>query len=124
MARFDNQIVTAKRLINRNGEQSTFRRTTLAPPLGGDPWDPSVPTVANTVVDAVWLEFDERRIDGELIKVGDQEVFIAASDLPSVQPDGATDVLIRASGEQWAIVRTETLAPNGQVILHQVHVRR
>jgi len=122
MARFDTQIVTAKRLIDKNGETSTFRRTTLT--ASGDPWDVDTPTVTNTPVSAVWLDFDEQRIDGELIRIGDQEVLIPASDLPSINPNSNTDVLIRENGEQWAIVRTQTLAPNEQVILHQVQVRR
>ena len=72
---------------------------------------------------AVWLDYDLSRIDGQTIKRGDQEVFIPGSDLPSA-PDASTDVLLRASGEQWSIVSVDTLSPNGQLVLFTLQARQ
>jgi hypothetical protein len=124
MAQFDNQILTAKRLITKFGEVSTHRRATDGAPA--DPtqeWNPTTPTNADTAVTAVWLDYELKRIDNLLIKRGDQEVLIAGSDL-ATPPDAETDVLIRADGAQWAIISVETLSPNGQLILYTIQARQ
>lgn len=124
MARFDTQIVTAKRLIERNGEASVLqRRTDGTPPDPTQPWNPGTPTTTDSDVSAVWLDYDLERVDGKLIKEGDQEVLIPGSD-PDFTPDASTDILIRASGVKWSIKNVNTLAPNGQVILYTIQARQ
>lgn len=124
MAQFDNQIATAKRLIDKYGETSVHRRTVDGSPADpSQPWNPGTPVSTDTSVSAVWLNYDQQRVDGQTIKTGDQEVLIPGSDLDAA-PDASTDVLIRASGEQWSIVSVEPLSPNGQLILYTVQVRQ
>lgn len=123
MARFDSQIKLAKRLIARNGETSTLRRQTPGTPADpAKPWKPGAPSFADFKVSAVWLSFEVERVDGDLVQSGDQQVFIAASDL-AVAPDPTTDHLVRANGEKWTIVRSDQLVPNGQEILHVLQAR-
>lgn len=125
MARFDNAIALAERLIKKNGEQSTLRRKVDGtPPDPTKPWKPGTPGFLDFPVSAVWLDFDARRIDGQLIKEGDQEVLIPASELGTALPDASTDHLVRVSGQEWEVIRVETLQPNEQLILHTLQVRK
>lgn len=124
MAQFDNQILTAKRLIEKFGETSTHRRSADGAPVDPtEPWNPTTPVDTDTAVTAVWLDYELKRIDNLLIKRGDQQVLIAGSDL-AAPPDAETDVLIRADGAQWSIISVETLSPNGQLILYTIQARQ
>lgn len=125
MARFDNAVALALRLITKNGEVSTLRRKVDgALPDATKPWEPGTPTFTSFVSRCVWLDFKVDRIDGELVKVGDQQVFFPASTM-AVDPDPATDHVVRADGERWTIVGpVQVLKPNGQRILVQCHVRK
>lgn len=124
MAQFDTAIATAKRLIEKFGETSTHRRhEDGSPPDPNQPWNPGTETEVDTPVSAVWLNYDQKRVDGQLIKIGDQEVLIPGSDL-SAAPDPETDLMLRASGEQWSIQSVDVLSPNGQRILYTLHCRQ
>ena len=124
MARFDSAVALALKLIDKNGETSTVRRKVDgAPADAAKPWEPGVPTFTSHTSKAVWLDFDVKRIDGELVKRGDQQVLIPASTMP-IDPDPALDHVVRADGERWTVVSSEVLKPNGQRILVTIQVRK
>jgi hypothetical protein len=121
---YDDEIATALELIAEFGETSTLRRTEPGdPPDTDQPWRTGAPTPADHSVSAVWLDWEVDRIDGELIKAGDQRVFVAASGM-TVTPSPTVDRILRASGEEWTIVTVRTLNPNGETILHELQVRK
>lgn len=125
MARFDRSIALAERLIKKNGEQSTLRRKVDGAPVDpAKPWKPGTPTFTDFTVSSLWLDFDARRIDGQLIKEGDQQVFMPASELGTILPDASTDHVVRVSGQKWEVIRVETLQPNEQLIMHVLQVRK
>lgn len=124
MAQFDNAIAIAKRLITKFGETATiYRRVDGTPNDADKDWEPGDPTETPYTTPAVWLSWERNRIDGQLIKEGDQRVLVPAVDL-AIDPDPSTDEIARASGERWAIVGTRPLSPNGQRIMFELHVRR
>lgn len=124
MARFDGAIALAEKLIEKNGETSTVRRKVDGVPADSSkPWEPAAPTFTPVVSKAVWLDFEVERIDGELIKTGDQQVLFPASSM-TIDPDPALDHVVRADGERWTVVGTEVLKPNGQRILVTCQVRK
>jgi len=122
VARFDSSIATALRLIERNGEVSTIFRRVDTPPDSSEPWNQDS-TETQYSADAVWLEASIDRPVGSVVQAGDQIVLVAASGL-AITPDASMDQIERASGERWSIVSVRTLNPNGQEILHELHVRR
>ncbi len=78
MARFSSVSATASRLIAKNGQPVTLRVFTDAAPANpATPWLPAGPTQVDQTVNAVFLNYAQKYIDGELIKVGDQKVLIA-----------------------------------------------
>lgn len=124
IGRFTSARALAKRLIAKNGERSTHVRVTDSP-TPGKPWRSLGSTRVKTVVDAAWFEFDRGRVDGDLIRSGDREVFVPATDLEPVIPDPTTDVMVRRDGTRWQIVGpVRTIQPNEELILFQIQARQ
>jgi hypothetical protein len=123
VARFDSAIALADRLITRNGETATIRRPVDGTPPDADkPWEPGVSTNDDHETAAVFLDHETARSLGVLLKAGQQAVLVPASDLGTFVPDPSTDILLRASGTKWTIVKVTTLSPNGQLIMHTLTV--
>lgn len=120
MARFDSAIALAERLIAKNGETTTFERTT--PVEGSAPWEPNAPTVEEIEVSAVWLNRSILRADA-LAKEGEAYVLVAGASLATT-PDPTRDRLVRADGTRFSVMRAEPLDPNGQMILYELRVKR
>lgn len=122
MGQFDRQIATAKRLIAKNGQAVTWRRTTDAAPAdSAKPWKPGTSTVIDTPVTIIFLPEDRR--DFEFLRLlGATEVpkgklvglMAAVGFTPTIK-----DTVIRA-GVSLGIDAIDPLAPNGQIILYTV----
>jgi len=124
VARFDSAIALALRLIQKNGEASIiYRRVDAAPPDATKPWTPGATTETAYPVYAVWVDARIARVPLTEVQAGDQEVLVPASGL-TIIPDPVIDRLERADGTSWTIVAVSTLSPNGQVVMHQLHVRQ
>ena len=125
MARFDSAIALADRLITKNGEKAQLRRTTAGTtPDPSVPFERDDPTTQNFPTAAVWLSYKDNRVDGAIIRRGDQRVLVPAADLGSIEPNNITDSIVRASGEAWNIVEVKPLSPNGQKIIYELQVRK
>jgi len=125
MARFDNAIALADRLITKNGEAVMLnRRVDGAPPDPTKPWRVGAQTETTTAIRGVFLNHSEAREAGIVLKEGEQIVFVPAADLGAVVPDPATDVIVRGNGERWSVVEHETLKPNDQTIMETITVRK
>lgn len=124
MARFDSSIALADRLITKNGESSTLRRRVDGATGPTAPFERGDPSNEDTTTVAVWLGYTDSRIDGSLVRRGDQRVLLPSTDLGDIIPNEVTDSLIRADGSVWNIVAVEHLNPNGQNILYTCQVRK
>lgn len=133
MARFDKFIALAQRLIAKNGQDTILRLYTDAPEADADkPWRTGAPASSDTTVKAVFLNFGdlgragERYMDATDIQIGDKLVLIAGGVLAS--PPALRDRLYREGGGPgdpgFGILKVETLDPNGQAVLHKLHVRQ
>lgn len=122
MAQYDNAIALARRLLAKFGETSTVRRQAPGtPPDASKPWEAGTATFTEYEVSAAWLFPEVERFDGSLVEAGDQIVYVEPF---AVTPSPSTDHVVRVSGERWTILSVRTLNPNGQVVLHTLHVRR
>lgn len=122
MGRFDPQIETAARLVAKNGQAVTLR--TFANPALPDPakpWIPAEPTTTDQTVNAVFYKYNQKYIDGDRIRTGDQQVVLAAKRLSAFP---AQDSLILRGSETWKVVNATPTAPNGQYILFELQVRQ
>lgn len=133
MARFDKFITLAQRLIAKNGQDTILRRFSDAPAPDPDkPWRTGSAEPDDITVKAVFLNYGDLGRSGERfmpdtqVQTGDKLVLIAGGDLTSA-PE-LRDRLYRNGGgdddEGFSIVNIQTIDPNGQQVLHQLHVRR
>lgn len=111
---------TASRLINKFGATMTLRRQAGV-------YDPATGKNTETATDYAIVgsppsPVDLRRVDGEMIKQGDAETILAASDL-TVAPDQTTDHIVFA-GETWSVVAVEPIYSGEQVAAYQLRLRK
>ncbi|XAI94570.1 head-to-tail stopper [Pseudomonas phage vB_Pa-PAC4] len=122
MARFDSAIALAKKLIKKNGQAVTLRGfTTNAAPDPAKPWKPGGNVAADQTIEAVFLDYEQRYIDGQTIRMGDQRVFMPAESLTA--PPEVEGLVLRGL-EVWKVIAVKPLNPNGQAIMYELQVRQ
>ncbi len=122
MARFDSAIALAKKLIAKNGQMVTLRGYVEGDAADPDkPWRPGAAVPSNQPIEAVFLDYEQKYIDGETVRTGDQRVFIPAEGL-STPPDPRGTIL--RGSEVWKIIGLKPLNPNGQAIMYEAQVRQ
>lgn len=126
MGELDWAVQLAKDLIKQFGAPVTLRNMVRASaPDPAKPHRPGVTTQVDKTVDAVFLDYEQKYIDGTVIQMGDQRVY-----MPSTATDGVTavkpvvDALILRGTEKWKIITARPLNPNGQQIMYDVQVRQ
>lgn len=122
MARFDSAIALAEKLIKKNGQAVTLRGFTAgAAPDPAKPWKPGGNVAADQIIEAVFLDYEQRYIDGQTIRTGDQRVFMPAEGLTA--PPEVEGLLLRDL-EVWKVIAVKPLNPNGQAIMYELQVRQ
>lgn len=116
---YDVAAATALRLLTNFGTDFTLTRTALA--AGDDPFDPGTETDTAYTVKGVLLDYDDRAMDGTIIRVGDRRAYIAASGLAVTPRIG--DALTAVS-EVYSVVNAKPLNPAGTAVVHELQVRR
>lgn len=127
MADYAWAVELAQQLLEEYGAPVTLRtmiRGAAPDPL--KPHRPSSATASDVEVNAVFLDYEQKYIDGTVIQTGDQRVF-----MPSLATDGVTPVnptldavLVRGSEKPWKIILPKPLAPAGDLILFELQVRQ
>ena len=115
MAKFDYARTkdTAYSLINRFGQELTFKRES------GISYDPVEGTTTSTEemfsLDSVWLNYRNDEIDDTIVLQGDARVIIA----------GSVEVgdIIVFENEEWRVVTTRPLNPAGIELYTEAQVR-
>lgn len=125
MARFDSAIALAKRLIAKNGQDVTLRGFTAT--AGSDPakpWKPGTNTPVNQTVKAVFLDYEQKYVDGTVIQMGDQKVYMPSADTSGAAIAPEREGLVIRGSETWKIITIKPLNPNGQAIMFELQVRQ
>ncbi|KAB2692563.1 hypothetical protein [Brucella intermedia] len=108
-------VKTADRLISKFGQTGAIRRTETS----GDPWDPST-SDTDYPCTLVALNYDQKDVDGTLIKSTDKKVYVAVAGLP-IQPTTTDKVII--GGVVSTIVEAKPLNPAGTVVYWMLQAR-
>jgi hypothetical protein len=108
---------TALRLLDKFGAAGEIWRDV---PGGGPVYDPGEPTIQKTPCRLAVLKFDNKDIDGTLIKATDKKVYIAAKVLAIVP---ATTDKLMIGGLSHTIVRVMPLNPAGIDVYFEVQAR-
>lgn len=111
---------TAKRLIDKNGEA-----VTITSPGARTGWDTAAgkPTFANpgtVTLKGVVTAFESAFIDGERVRTGDRMVLVAGADL-TFEPEPGHNITV--DGKDYAIVATDPVRLQGQVVTNSLHAR-
>jgi hypothetical protein len=125
VARFDSAIALAIRLLAKNGQNVTLRGFTPGAPVDPTkPWRPSANTASNQTVKAVFLDYEQKYIDGTTIQSGDQKALLPSVDILNAAIAPELEGLVVRGSELWRILDVGTLAPNGQTIMFELQLRR
>ncbi|UBB18365.1 hypothetical protein [Comamonas odontotermitis] len=119
MAKFDysRPAATAKRQLDRFGQDGELSRST---PGGYEPeTGPTAPVELQSPCTVALLDFDNRQIDGELIRIGDRRALIA----PDVSFEPQAGDSLTVGSDVLQVVRNRPVSPAGFVVLHDCVVR-
>ena len=121
MFNYANTAATADRLIKRFGASAILRRV-LNDVAAYDPATGTVtaPTVVDTACSAVVIDYDQKMIDGTLIRNGDKRVYmsVVGVGLPLV-----ADLFVWQS-VTYACIAVKPLAPSGSIfVLYELQIR-
>ncbi|NKC29145.1 hypothetical protein [Brucella ciceri] len=117
MARFNyaRSVQTANRLIDKFGQIGAIRRTETS----GDPWDPGT-SDTDYPCTLVALDYNQKDVDGTLIKSTDKKVYVATKGL-TIQPTTTDKVII--GGIVSTIVQAKPLNPAGMIVYFELQAR-
>lgn len=117
MAKFNytRSVATANRLIDKFGQIGAIRRTETS----GDPWNPGT-SDTDYPCTLVELDYDQKDVDGTVIKLTDKKVYVAAKGL-TIQPTTTDNVII--GGVVSSIVQAKPLNPAGTVVYWELQAR-
>jgi len=121
---FATQIATAQRLISKFGQSCTWRKTAVSTPNPAKPWE-MIPGVATDVtVKVVFVsKFKEHFFLKYMANTEIPEgLFVGYMAAQSFTP-AINDILIRGS-ETLTIQAIDIVAPNGELILYIITVKR
>lgn len=125
MGEYDSAIALAQRLIAQKGTEVTLRtETPAAAPDPTMPWRGGANTPTDQTVDAVFLDYEQKYIDGTTIRTGDQRVFMPATDTSGAAIAPEVDSLVIRGTEVWRVVRPRPLAPGSQMVMFELQVRQ
>jgi hypothetical protein len=116
---YDRMAATADRLLKKYGAARELHRTTA------DSYDPStgVFTPGGDVtydIFAAKFDYEQKDIDGTVIKAGDQRAYIS----PTAAVTPQTGDRIDFDGVKWNVQASRPIAPATKIVLHDVQLRR
>jgi len=131
VSEYSSAIDLAARLIIKKGREVIFRHKVAAPtdgtPSGADdePWNKADPSWPTQKLKMVFLDYEQKEIDGTNIKSGDKKVLMFAKGV-KYQPNTSDQIveLPKHGGKTWNIVDVDKLQPGEEVVMYTLQVRR
>lgn len=126
MSNFSDFIADAKELIAEEGRLVELRQEVQTAPDPLRPWrvisDISIAPLID--VKSVFINYESKEIDGELVKRGDKKCLIASDDAVIQKADIRHYSLIIDRGEEWVIWHMNILDPGDEVIMYTLQLRK
>ena len=117
MSFYANLAATARRLLAQYGTDATLTRVTTGA------YSPATGTAASTTTTytgkAARFDYAQRDIDGTLVRVGDQRIYLDVQD--TVMPQ--TGDTITMGGRIWSVVIARSIDPALTAVLYDVQAR-
>lgn len=112
-------VKTAQRLIKRFGSEINIVVTNTIPAAQG--WKAGTPAPITVTVDGVFVNYEQKFIDGTVIQQGDQKVIISAPD-STFKPNVAGHIM--RGDEKWNIRNIRPVNPGGTIVIYIAQVRQ
>jgi hypothetical protein len=124
MGEYDSSLAVANKLITKKGQPITVR--TVIPPAEDpdQPWNGTDPTNQDQVTAGVFLNYDQKLVDGTTIRMGDQQVYARANTDDGVPVVPKVGGFVLRGTEQWKIINVQPLNPAGVTLMYQIQVRQ
>lgn len=129
MTEYSSAIDLAARLIIKKGREVVFRHleTDTAAVDPDRPWDKPAPLKGDQTLKMVFLDYEQKFIDGTKIKAGDQQVLMFAKGV-QYAPTTKDKIIEKPKGstpsKTWNIMEVETVQPGEEPVLFILRVRR
>lgn len=126
MTEYTSAIDLAARLIIKKGREAVFRSVkpgTVADP--DRPWDQTPAPPDNQTLRMVFLDYEQKQVDGNDVKSGDKQVLMFAKGVRNLPKIGDKIIeLPKHGGATWNIMMVDSLKPGEEVVMHTLQVRR
>lgn len=127
MSEYQSAIDLAARLIIKKGREAIFQHFVAGEVANPDkPWEKTPRPPVEQTLKMVFLDYEQKDIDGTKIKSGDKQVLMFAKGVlndPVANADKIKE-LPKHGGATWAIVKSEPLKPGDETVMYTLQVRR
>lgn len=115
---YSNLIETASDLIAQFGRDLTLYKVTETPSNTSKPWRGNATTLTKLALKGVFYSYQEKEVDNEQIKVGDQKVVVqTTSDIRNYS-------YLISENERWDIVNVMQTRPGSDTVVYTIQIRR
>ena len=109
---------TTRRQIEDKGRPITLRLVEAAfDPASGE----SAPVTTDSEAFGLFSEFEERQIDGSVVRAGDKLLLIAAEGLNAVP---TPDYKVVDGADVWNVAHVSAVQPGPTAVLYKLRIRR
>lgn len=112
---------TAQRLINDNGRDVSLKRISRTPGDSNKPWRGPAAAEESFTVKAVVFPYEEKDVDGSIVRLGDKRMYVAANALGQ---EMATMDAVEDGGVRYRIVVANIIAPGAVSVVYEIQLRR
>lgn len=113
----------ALKMIGKYG--ASIRVTVQKPNSDSDePWKPTEPTEVSRPVKGLFTRFEQKYIDGTLVKQEDRRVLVAGLELRDLDPEVRISGQISMGSHVWQIISINQVAPDENTALYIFQVRK
>ena len=120
MVDFASLAALAVRLISKNGRDVTLVQSSQTPDNPAQPWRGTDGNDTETVVRAAITNYDEEQVDGDLIRRGDRQAWVAADSGVAIEDyDYLVDGTVR-----WKIIDVNVIKPATVTVAYGLQLRR
>lgn len=120
MSEYTSAIDLAARLIIKKGREAIFQHFVPGTKPDSDkPWETTPRPPIEQTLKMVFLDYEQKDIDGSKIKSGDKQVLMFAKGVlndPVANADKIKE-LQKHGGATWAIVKSEPLKPGDETVM-------
>jgi hypothetical protein len=123
MTFYTESIADAKELIEEAGRSTILRQNTNVTAEDAlQPWDGVGTTNLDTTVIGVFLNYHQKYFNQTLVRMGDQQLLLAASSLDTIVPN-LRDTIVDGT-DIWKVVDIMPLKPGAEVIMYTLLIRK